>query len=895
MLALRRAFYRAALLLVFLQTSAAPVRAQLVPLPPDRGGNGLGLALRRLPVTGRVLYITAHPDDEHNGMLVRLSRGLGLRTGLLTLTRGEGGQNAIGPELFEALGVLRTEELLALHRYDSVEQYFSRAYEFGYSFSVEETFEKWGREETLGDVVRVVRAFRPDVILTLPLEAGGGGLHPQASARLARDAFRAAADPARFPEQIRAGLHAWQARKIYQGGTGGFPEKIGGRPVHVPTGIYDPLLGMSWQEFGSLARASHRCQGASQIKNDPGPAEGVYYLVDSEPRVQGPESDVLDGIDTSLKSLLRFLPGPEGKAAFFAPALDALQAKIAAAHAVFDARSPENAVAPLAEALRTLHGLKDATKDLTEAARFELDDRLGQEEKELFAALALAQGLAFEARVDDGEVVPGQTFGVSVSLFNQGARPVSVAGIELRAPAGWTVRRTSGDPPPVLPGREGLRLAFAVTVGEKARYSQPYWHRRPQGDRLDLDVPADETLPFGPPDVMASLGYGVAGVSGRVETAALWRYEGPFVGGEKQHVLEVVPALSVRLSPEIAILPVGTTARREFRVSVRNNDKGAAAVKVRLEGPAGYAIQPPEAPLDFRYEGEEIAARFFVSPPPGLKEGEVALKAVAVRGGQEFREGIQVVAYDHIQERHLVRPAAARVLGLDVRTLPGASVGYVLGPGDAGADALRQLGVPVILLGPDDLAYADLSTYSTIVTGIRAYEVREDLKAYNHRLMAYVEGGGHLVVQYNRASFNSLPGAAPPAPGQSGADSPYVPYPARVTSNRITDETAPMRVLVPEHPLLTTPNRIGARDWEGWVQERGIQFLEARDPRYVELLAATDPFPLNPGEKKGILVEARVGRGTWTYVGLGLFRQLPAGTPGAYRILANLVSRPRAR
>jgi LmbE family N-acetylglucosaminyl deacetylase len=895
MTALRRVLYRAALLLVFLQTVAPPAPAQLVPLPPDRGGNGLGLALRRLPVTGRVLYVTAHPDDEHNGVLVRLSRGLGLRTGLLTLTRGEGGQNAIGPELFDALGVLRTEELLALHRYDAVEQYFSRAYEFGYSFSVEETFAKWGREETLGDVVRIVRAFRPDVILTLPLEAGGGGLHHQASARLARDAFRAAADPARFPEQIRAGLHPWQARKIYQGGTGGFPEKIGGTPVRVSTGVYDPLLGMSWQEFGSLGRASHRCQGASQIKADPGPAEGVYYLVDSQPPATGPESDVLDGVDVSLKSLLRFLRPAEGKADVFAPALDALQAKILATQAVFDARSPEKAVPPLADALRTLRSLREATGGLSEAARFELDDRLGQEEKGLFAALALAQGLVFEARVDDGQVVPGQTFGVAVSLFNQGSAPVSIEGIDLRAPAGWTVRRTSGDPQPVLPGREGLRLAFAVTVGEKARYSQPYWHRRPQADRLDLDVPADETLPWSPPDITATLRYGVAGSSGRLEAPALWRYEGPFVGGEKQHVLQVVPALSVRLSPEIAIYPVGTTPRREFRVSVRNNDKGGAPVRVRLEAPPGFAVQPPEAPLAFRYEGEEIAARFFVSPPPGLREGEVALKAVAVRGGQEFREGVQAVAYDHIQERHLVRPAAARVLDLEVRTLPGTSVGYVMGSGDAGPDALRQLGLPVSLLGPDDLAYADLSPYTTIVTGIRAYEVREDLRSYHHRLMSYVEGGGHLVVQYNRAPFNSLPGARPPSAGQPVADSPFVPYPAHVTSNRITDETAPMKVLVPEHPLFTTPNRIGARDWEGWVQERGIQFLEARDPHYLELLAATDPFPLNPGEKKGILVEARVGRGTWTYVGLGLFRQLPAGTPGAYRILANLVSRPRAR
>src|SRR5438093_2748062 len=272
-----------------------PAPAQLTPIPQDQGGSGLGLALRRLGVTGRVLYVPAHPDDEHNGVLVALSRGRGIRTGLLTLTRGEGGQNAIGPELFEALGVLRTEELATLHRYDGVEQYFSLAYEFGYSFSVDETFRKWGHDETLGDVVQRIRAFEPDVILTLSLESKGGGQHHQASARLAVEAFRAAADPARYPEQVRSGLSPWQARKIYQGGVGGGREPIAGPPpVTVPTGVYDPLLGMSWQELGSIARASHRCQGASQLKAEPGPREGVYYVLDSAPAVTATERDLLD-------------------------------------------------------------------------------------------------------------------------------------------------------------------------------------------------------------------------------------------------------------------------------------------------------------------------------------------------------------------------------------------------------------------------------------------------------------------------------------------------------------------------------------------------------------------------------------------------------------------------
>jgi hypothetical protein len=290
-----------------------------------------------------------------------------------------------------------------------------------------------------------------------------------------------------------------------------------------------------------------------------------------------------------------------------------------------------------------------------------------------------------------------------------------------------------------------------------------------------------------------------------------------------------------------------------------------------------------------------VAARFLVTPPEARKPGHEVLQAVAVRGGRDYRDTVQAVAYHHIQRRQLLHPAAVRVVVLDVRVDPEATVGYVMGSGDAVADAIQQLGVPVTLLTAEDLAFADLSRFSTIVTGIRAYETRGDLRSVHPRLMEWVEDGGHLVVQYNRAAFNRVSphrvsGRRAPSPD---ATSPFVPYPAVTGRDRVTDETAPIRVLDADHPLLTTPNRIGPDDWAGWVQERGTYFLDARDPRYVELLAAADPFPNNPGEKTGLLVEAKVGEGTWTYVGLVLFRQVPAGVPGGWRLLANLVSRPR--
>jgi LmbE family N-acetylglucosaminyl deacetylase len=870
--------------------AAVPLLAQLTPVPADLGGNGLGLALRRLGVTGRVLYVTAHPDDENNGVLVQLSRGLGQRTALLTLTRGEGGQNAIGPELGEALGIVRTEELMAVHRYDGVEQYFARAYEFGFSVSLEETLAKWGHEETLGDVVRVIRTFRPDVILTLPLEERTHQ-HHSASAQLAREAFRAAALPERFKEQIQGGLRPWQAARIYQGGVGGSAAAPAGSPVKLLTAAFDPLLGMSAQQFGLLARSSHRSQTARQMRQDPGTGEATFLLVDEEPKAESPAAGILDGIDTSLAGLARFVKGREAQAVFLATDLAHVEESLRDARGAYDARSPEKTAGPLAQALSAVRKTWDdvAQSRLSEAAREELLSRLDDQEREASEALALAQGLVLEARLADGTAVAGQTLEVTLSLWNQGraAVPVDDAGVE--APAGWSAVRKEGELRALEPG-QSLRLRYEIAVSASASPTAPYWKREPGKDRYAIESPASEGLPWSRPDVTGSARVRVAGAALRLETPAVFRYEAKG-GGEKQHVLEVVPALSVGVSPELLIFPTGAPrAPQEVRVQVKSYATTSSAVTARLLAPEGWQVEPKESPLRVDRPGDEATARFSVTAPPGQDAASAPLRAVAVREGREYRSFVQEIAYPHIQSRQRIVPAEAQLLVMDVRTAPGIRIGYVMGAGDLVAPAIEALGLPLTLLTADDLAFSDLARFSTIVIGVRAYETRPDLQANHPRLMKWVEGGGHLLVQYHRAAFN---GPAPPPPAL--ANSPFTPWPASVSSRRLTDETTKVDALVPASPVFTTPNRLVEADWDGWVQERAIQLLDARDPRYVELLAGSDPFPRNPGVQKGILVETRVGKGTWTYTGLVLFRELPAGNPGAYRLLANLLSRPRAR
>jgi hypothetical protein len=402
-----------------------------------------------------------------------------------------------------------------------------------------------------------------------------------------------------------------------------------------------------------------------------------------------------------------------------------------------------------------------------------------------------------------------------------------------------------------------------------------YWKKRADADRYDFAADAPFGAPFRPTPFRAR--FTLEFPDGRVtlERPVLYRYEGTIFSGEKRMELNVVPALALEASPEIAIVPSGSPAGREIRVTVVNGARGAASADVALEAPAGWAVVPASAPVSFARQDEAMTVRFTVTPAKGARVGAYRVAAVARFGGATFRDGYQVIEYPHVQRRHIVRPAVTTVKVVEVQAPARLTVGYVMGVGDQVATAIEQLGVTVKLVGRDELAWGDLSQYAVIVTGVRAYERRDDLRAHNHRLLEYARDGGTLIVQYNKFEFN---------------EAQYGPYPAKVSSNRVTGEDAPVQVLRPEHPVFNTPNRIGPADWAGWVQERGLYFLGDRDPQYVDLVQLEDPFPFNAGPKTGALVEARVGKGRWIYVGLGLWRQLPAGTDGAYRLLANLIS-----
>lgn len=769
---------------------------------------------------------------------------------------------------------------------------------------------------------------RPDILLTMNRDGQAGGQHHMGSARLAQEAFRVAADPARFPEQIKAGLRPWQARKVYQAG-GGNPgggaaqSSAGGtapaRPVRISTGEFDPILGMSWAQFGTLARRNHLCQGMGQTESRPGDAGGSFSLYDSEPRVSGDEQDVFSDIDTSIPRLAQFAAGQESKVPTLAADLARIETSARSALEAYDAQATYKTIPFITTGLAQVRSLRAsvAASTLTKDARDEIVWRLDRKERDFMKALELAQGLVVHVTVPDGNVVRGQTFDVMAQIFNTGRDSVMVLPIELNVPQGWTATLKPGQVVSSLKYNESSTQLYSVTAGPSARYSQPYWKRRPGpparsgGDIYDLEIPEHHLLPWSPPDVTATVKYRVGNTEASLTSPAYYRYDGPWVGGEKQKVLNIVPSLSVTLTPDIAVVPLTAGGKKkEFRVSVLNNAPTGSPVRVKLETPAGWSVEPAETTLNFSVEEEEMTAQFFVTPPAKVTPGEAEIRAVAMRGDESFREGYQVIAYNHTQSRHLFHPARSKIKMIDVVMPPNLQVGYVMGTGDEVPAAIRQLGATVTMLSPDDIAFGNLSKYSTIVLGIRAYEKRPDLRAYNQRLFDFARNGGHLVVQYNKSAMNQLGGGqAGPPPGAFGGggpggpgggrgggrgggappNSPYVPYPGGITSNRITVEEIPVRILEDGTPEMNKPNRITAADFEGWVQERGLYFFGANDPRYTDILEATDPWPFNPGAKKGMLTVAQLGKGTWTYVGLGLWRQLPAGTPGAYRILANLI------
>ncbi len=900
MVPMRRLPFVLVLVSLVFTASFTPTRAQqrLRPVAAMTGRPALELMLRKLDTVGNVMMTTAHPDDENNALLAYYGLLKGFRTSLVTATRGEGGQNEIGPEIFEALAVLRTEELLAVHKFDGAEQYFTRAVDFGYSFSVEETLEKWGGQVILGDYVRMIRTIRPDVIVGFVFDGEGGGQHHQTSSLLTSQAFRAAADANAFPDQIAAGLRPWQPKKFYYtagfGGPGGRNQALTGEGAPTLLGFtggdaYDPVLGRTCGEIAGEARSMHKCQGMSQLLPLPGVSQGFgpggprgYRLRDTvlPGGVNRADPEMFDGVDTALASLAGYA-GPAAPPALTA-ALSAIATRAADARTAVLSSGSAAAVAPLAAGLKAVRALRADLKGMgvSGSGVYEIDLRLALKETQFQQALVLAADVRVDAVANDDLVVGGQPLEVQIVAANRGDAPVTLAG----ALVGFTTPTGDCAAAPLAP-MAARNCRISVTVPADARLTAAHFKYATDADRFDLDPDVPAGLPFRPTPYVATATLTIGGEAVSIPVPVVSRSEGNLYSGEKRAELHVVPKFAVTASPEIVIVPAtgGVRAVRDVRVSVVNHSKGAASAAVALEAPEGWRITPATQTVTFSREDEAATVRFTLSPPSPaalaaqVKQGgsRVVVKALAREGGTTYARGYQVVEYPHTTRRHVLTAPEVTVNVLDVRVRPNLSVGYVMGVGDEVPQALEQLGARVEFLTQDQLAWGDLSRYDVIMTGVRAYERRADLRAYNERLLEYAKAGGTVVVNYNKFEFNQAQ---------------YGPFPGKVSSRRVTDEHSPVTMLVPQHPVFTTPNRITDADWKHWRQERGTYFFDAGDTGYTDLVEFDEPFPYNKGPKRGGLIEAKVGNGRWLYLGIGLWRQLPAGTDGAYRLMANILS-----
>jgi LmbE family N-acetylglucosaminyl deacetylase len=841
------------------------------------GAVATGLLLRQMDGVKRVLMIAAHPDDEDTSLLTTLARGWGAETAYLALTRGDGGQNLIGPELWEGLGIVRTGELMAARRLDGGRQFFTRAFDYGFSKSAEEALSLWPREELLRDVVWVVRSFRPHVIVTVftGTPRDGHGQH-QAAGIMAREAFAAAGDPARFPEQLALGVEAWEPLKLYQTSWRRFMPDLEDGSRDVPTGVHDPLLGRSLFQLSMESRSQHRSQDMGTAQPLGPSATGVIL---EESRVEDVDQQIFSGIDTTLAGVAATLDG--AGAAEAGRHLEAYRGAVYRAVEDFGLE-PGRIVPHLVEASAHLDA---ATRAAGDQADTEFRRVLAAKTDLVRRAIMAASGIVYDVRAEDDLIVPGQTVRVSAELWNGGSKALEAPRSVLSVPGGWTATEVE---------LEGLsadgrlaagalaRWTYEVAIPDDAALSRLYYLRESR-DGARYRWPNEPELwgrPRDPTPVHGTVSFGVAdaGDGASMQPGEMsrtgWRYVGvdPAFGEFEKPVL-VVPELSVRVTPAGVTWPQSRPGSRTVSVVVRSEGEEGSRGTVAVTAPTGWRVEPEARTFELDEAGAERAMAFEIRPEGSMEAGRHDfLVRAETSDGRSFAEGYALIDYEHIERAALYAPATATVSVVPVEVREGLRVGYVMGSGDDGPEAIRQMGAEVELLDEERVRDGDFGGFSTIVLGVRAYETRPDLQASAAQLLDFARAGGTVIVQYNRGPLGSLA----PLPLRTGRGSP-----------RVADETAPVRMLEPDAPVFRTPNRIGPEDFEGWVQERGLYFASEWDDRYVPLLELNDP-----GEppRHGAVLVTSVGEGVFAYAALSFFRQWAGQVPGAYRLFANLVS-----
>ena len=893
-----KAFVCAALSILLVQSSSSDTR----PLPEDRGAVHLYQLLTRLNTTARLMQVVAHPDDEDGGMMTMESRGRGYSVLLFTVTRGEGGQNKFGAESSDELGILRTLELLEADKYYSVEQRFSTVVDFGFSKTADETFNKWhGHDVALADLVRAIRTFRPDVLTSRfsGTPRDGHGNH-EASGVLTREAFRAAGDPKRFPEQIKEGLLPWQARKLYLGNP---PRMFQGLTVadedytvKLDPGEYAPFLGMSYTQFGLEGLAHQTSQGTGGIRVPPGHRYTYYKLIDSDaPRsLNAHETDFFEGIDATLVGLAGRLGSEESKAGFLRPALESLQKHVQQASDLFSVQDPSGCAPPLLAGVHETEALIKQIdgSDISASSKAMLLTELRSKLDQFQAAANEALGLYFDVSVDPpgpppgpsyfpraeqtlSMAVPGQDFTLTARLYNRGKFTVTSNAVRVLVPPGWLAAPIMGQKmqQSIAPG-ESASFQFKVAVPEDAKYTQPYFTRRnPETETVySISDPKLVTLPWPAYPVHAVASFSTDRGSSEAMAVAKVKFLDPTLG-QSERPLVVGPPISVQLTTPVVVAPVGGDSKPAIGVSVRSNIQSPVKARLRLQTPQGWKVDPETIDVSLDHDGDVSSYTFHVIPQ-NLHEGTYQVTAKAEYNGKQYAEGFKVITRPDLDSYNAYRPATENVQAVDVKLPDKLRVGYIMGAGDEIPAVLRGLGVNLNIITPQELVSGDLSRYDTIVVGIRAYDVRTDVREHNRRLLEYANNGGTLIVQYNQSTsiFN---------------EGHYTPYPATLSNARVSVEEQPVEVLAPEERVFSYPNKIGAKDFDGWVQERGLYFMSQWDAQYKPLLACNDPG--EPSQKGGLLM-AHYGKGLYIYSGYAFFRQLPAGVPGAVRLMVNLLS-----
>jgi len=790
------------------------------------------LKLEKLDFLGSVLYVAAHPDDENTRIITAMANGRLAATGYLSMTRGDGGQNLIGPEIRDQLGLIRTQELLAARRIDGGEQFFTRANDFGFSKSAKETLQLWGQDEILSDVVKVFRQFQPDVVLTrFPADERAGHGHHTSSAMLAQQAFDVAADPSLFQDQAKE-YGVWKPKRLYTNTGRWWNTTINENTpgiITVDVGHYSTLLGQSYSEVAAISRSQHKSQGFGS-RGTRGEQLEFFEFVKGDQS----EHDFFEGINTTW---LRIKGG------------ERVKPLVEKAVSEFDVQKPSASVPILLQIRNEIQSL----------------DKTVWKERKLREVNTLIQdclGLYCDVTANEYRVAPGEEVQASIEIVNRSGVDVRIESVHAD---GLPFDSTLNAP---LKENELLLVKSKKKVNENKEYSDPYWLK--ESHSVGLFTVNDKTLigkPENDPAISFTFNLKVNGEDIQINRPLIYRWTDP-VKGEQYRPFEIAPPVLLKISNGVWLFTSQET--RNVNVLVTSNSQNPVNGNIKLSLPQGWSCEPASIPFTLTRKEEEITRTFKITPPRNESAGTI--KAFADVGGKLYDYGIQTISYDHIPTQLLLPKSASQIVRIDLKK-EGSIVGYIHGAGDEVPSAIRNIGYEVWEMKNDEVIPENLKRLDAVVLGIRVLNTNDRIKHMMPYLLDYVKNGGTLVIQYN--TNNGL------------ETNEFSPFPLSLSRDRITDENSPVKFLAPGHAVLNTPNKITEKDFNGWVQERGLYFPNKWDENFASILSMND---MDEKPIDGSLLVAQYGSGYYVYTGLSFFRELPEGVPGAYKLFANIVS-----